>query len=150
MVVAALMTPYFRRLAGTAYVLRAVAVASVAAAVPVFLLGFAANISQAYGLLFLFSATFIIGTSLMPGMMQDIAPSALRARIIAVGMLLMVGGGSIGPVIVGVISDRMSGSPRGLIWALAVIAVTGFLVCAVLSRLMEAPYRRTVAAVSTA
>lgn len=150
MIVAALMTPWWRRLAGAAYVLRAITVASVGAAVPILVLGFAATISQAYVLVFVFSVMFINGTSLMPGMMQDIAPGELRARIIAVGMLLMVGGGSIGPVIVGVVSDRLSGSPRGLIWAIAAIGVTGFLVCAVLSRLMEPPYRRTVAAVSTA
>lgn len=150
MIVAAVLTPYWRRLAGTAYVLRAITVASVGAALPIFLLGFAASSSQAYALVFVFSALFITGTSLMPGMMQDIAPDALRARVIAVGMLLMVGGGSIGPVIVGFVSDRLSGSPRGLIWALAAVAVTGFLLCAVLSRLMEPPYRRTVAALSTA
>lgn len=150
MLVAAALTPYWRRLAGTAYVLRAITVASVGAAVPVFLLLFAQTIVQAYTLVFVFSAIFITGTSLMPGMMQDIAPAGLRARIIAVGMLLMVGGGSIGPVIVGLVSDRMSASPRGLIWALAAVAVTGFLICAVVSRLMEAAFRRTVAAVSTA
>jgi MFS family permease len=148
MLAATAITPYWRRIAGTALVLRAITFAAAGAAVPAFLLGFAANIWQAYALFFCLSAIFVSGTSLMPGMMQDIAPPALRSRVIAVGFVGVAAVGAISPALVGFISDRVSSNPRGLMWAIAATAPAGFLVCAALSRLLEGPYRRTVAAVA--
>jgi MFS family permease len=150
LVTAAIITPFWRRVAGTAYVLRAIAVASAGAAVPALLLVFAANTWQVYGLFFLFSAIFITGVALMPGMMQDITPPALRARVIAGGTVLFMVVGYVSPPLVGFISDRLSSSPRGLIWAIVAVTLTGLLLCAALSRFMEGPYRRTVAVIPTA
>ena len=150
LVTAVIITPYWRRVAGTAYVLRAIAVASAGAAVPALLLVFATNTWQVYGLFFVFSAVFITGVALMPGMMQDITPTVLRARVIAGGTVLFMVLGYVSPPLVGFISDRLSSNPRGLIWAIVAVTIAGLLLCAALARSMEAPYRRTVAAVSTA
>lgn len=149
-VVAAAMTPCWLRAAGTAYVLRAMRFATAGAAAPVFLLVFATDIWWAYALIFCYFAIFISGSSLMVGMMQDIAPPALRSRVIAVGFVGVAAVGSLSPPLVGFISDRVSGSPRGLIWAIAATAPVGFLVCSALCRLLEGPYRRTVAMVAAA
>lgn len=148
MLAATAITPFWRRIAGTAMVLRAITFASAGAAVPAFLLGFAPNIWAAYALFFCLSAIFVSGTSLMPGMMQDIAPPAIRSRIIAVGFVGVAAVGAISPPLVGFVSDKLSTNPRGLIWAIAATAPTGFLVCAVVSRLLEGPYKRTVAALA--
>jgi MFS family permease len=147
LVMATVLTPYLRRLAGTAFVLRAIALAAVAVAVPTLLLAFTTALWQAYILVSFFSASFVTGVALMPGMMQDVAPSALRARVIAGGTVLYMVLGYLSPPLVGFISDQMSGDPRGLMWAMVVTAITGFLACAALALFMEAPYRRTVAAV---
>ena len=148
LVMATIMTPYWRRTAGTAFVVRAISVASAGAAVPAFLLGFAANIWQAYVLFFFVGAIFVTGVALMPGMMQDVAPPALRTRVIAAGTVLFMVVGSLSPPLVGFISDHASGAPRGLMWAIVAVTVTGFLSCTILARFMEAPYRRTVEAIA--
>jgi len=145
---ASLLTPYWRRIAGTAFVLRAISFVAAAAVVPVALLPFAVHIWQAYALLVCFSAAFVTGAALMPGMMQDIAPPVLRTQVIAAGTVVFMGGSAIGPPLVGFISDRISGNPNGLMWAAAGTAAAGFAACAVLARFVEGPYRRAVAAVA--
>lgn len=149
LVTAVMITPYWRRVAGSAYVLRAIAVASAGSAVPALLLQFATTIWQVYALFFLFSTIFITGVALMPGMMQDITPPALRARVIAGGTVLFMVLGYISPPLVGFISDRLSSNPRGLIFAIVTVTITGLLLCAALARFMEAPYRRAVAVLAT-
>lgn len=150
LVLATLITPYWRKVAGTAFVLRAIGVAAAAAAVPVFLLGFAQTAVQAYALVFVFSILFITGVALMPGMMQDVAPAGLRARVIAAGTVVFMVLGAVSPPLVGFISDQFPGNPRALMWAVVGCAVGGFLVCSILARFMEEPYRRTVAVVAEA
>jgi hypothetical protein len=148
LVTANFITPIWRRIAGTAFVLRAISVAAAGTAVPTLLLPFATELWQAYVLFFCFSGIFITGVSLMPGMMQDVAPAELRARVIAAGTALFMVVGHVSPPLVGFISDQVSANPKGLLWAIAGVAVTGFLACAALARFMEGPYRRTVAAIA--
>jgi MFS family permease len=148
LVVTTLLTPFWKRVAGTAFVLRAISVAAVGVAVPTVLFAFATELWQAYALTACWSAIFVTGVALMPGMMQDVAPAALRTRVIAIGTVVFMVMGAIGSPIVGFLSDKVAGHPKGLMLALVTLAVAGYAACAVVARLVEGPYRRTVAEVA--
>jgi hypothetical protein len=148
LIMAAVITPYVRRVAGTAFVLRALSISAAAAAVPTFLFGFTTELWHNYVLISFWAASFVTGVALIPGMMQDIAPFALRTRVIAVGTTVNLCVGYLSPPLIGLISDQIPDNPRGLIWAMIALAGAGFVACAALARFMEAPYRRTVAAVA--
>ncbi|MDT9598716.1 MFS transporter [Sphingosinicella rhizophila] len=147
LVTASLLTPFWRKIAGTAYVLRAISVAAAGTAVPVFLLFFVTEILHVYILLFCLVVIFITGVALMPGMMQDIAPAPVRTRIMALGTVVYMLAGGMGSPVVGFVSDQLAADPRGLIWAIVSVSVPAFLACAALAHFMEKPYRRLVATV---
>jgi len=143
---AAVTASFWRRWAGTAAVPRARAVTSLLAIIPMLLIGVSASASQAYILIVVLVALVTTGAALSPTMLQDMAPPAIRARIISGVAITSAILGGIGPVAVGALSDAVAGHPRGLMWAIVTIATIGFLFCALCYRLVETPLRRTVAA----
>lgn len=83
--------------------------------------------------------------ALMPGILQSISPDALRARILA--FLGIVGGVATGlsPLLVGALSTVLEG-PRGIMTALVLVGVPGWLASFVLLTLVRTPYMTTIRA----
>jgi MFS family permease len=98
-----------------------------------------------YVLIGLSVSTVMGGASLIYTLMQDVAPAAVRGRMLSLFTLIYTASGGIGPILVGQISDHLSWSSHGLIWAIVGVAVPCLMLAAVASWLVERPYRRTVA-----
>lgn len=89
-------------------------------------------------------AAFGLATaSLMPGILQDISPQPLRARILA--MLGIANGISAGlsPFLVGVASDSISGT-RDVLTAIVVVGLPGWLASFALLSFVRMPMQRTI------
>ncbi|WP_219211490.1 MFS transporter [Variovorax boronicumulans] len=102
---------------------------------------------SAVGLYMLFGlqvATLIAGSVLAPTMLQDMAPAALRSRVIAIGTAVTVGLSSLSPVLVGALSDLVQAGDRGLLLAMASIGAAAFALSAAVLRTAEAPFAKTV------
>lgn len=102
---------------------------------------------SAVGLYLLFGlqvATLIAGSVLAPTMLQDMAPAALRSRVIAIGTAMTVGLSSLSPVLVGALSDLLQVGDRGLLLAMAGIGAAAFALSALVLRTAEAPFAKTV------
>lgn len=140
--------PLWKRLAGSAAVLRALQLAMALAIVPTLLLAFIKAPWQAFTLSALQMAIVVAGTAYSPTLLQDMTPPALRARLIAFASVIYVGFGAGSPMLVGALSDVSGTSPRGLLWAMVAVAVPGFTVSALLFRLSENSFRRTVASLN--
>jgi MFS-type transporter involved in bile tolerance (Atg22 family) len=86
----------------------------------------------------------IVGTligSLLPGILQGLAPPDLRGRVIALYGVISVLVQGLGVTLVGPISD-LSDNPRALLVAVAGLLTVAWAVCAFLMRLSERPYDR--------
>ena len=77
-------------------------------------------------------------------MLQDMAPAALRSRVIAIGTAVTVGLSSLSPVLVGALSDLVQAGDRGLLLAMASIGAAAFALSAAVLRTAEAPFAKTV------
>ncbi len=84
--------------------------------------------------------------ALMPGMLQQIAPPALRARLISIlGIVGALASGA-APILVGAVSDLLA-APRGILTAIVIVSVPGWLIAALLLTLARRPFLATAAAV---
>ncbi|MDT9598741.1 MFS transporter [Sphingosinicella rhizophila] len=146
LVLAMILTPVWRRLAGTAFALRAISYAAILLILPALLLPFTTAIWQAYALVFILPIIFVPAASLMPSMMVDIVPAPVRTRAASIGSLFLFSQAIASPLI-GYVSDQMVGVERGLMWAMAMVGVPAYVACFLLARFMESRYRRTVAIV---
>jgi MFS family permease len=107
---------------------------------------FVTNASQAYVLV---GVQMIAGTligSLLPDIIQAISPPELRGRITALYGVISVITTGIGISIVGPLSDLMRGNPRGLLVAMSLLLSISWLVGALLMKLAERPFERTLMA----
>ena len=86
------------------------------------------------------------GTLLFPMALQDMSPSSVRGRIIAIAIVLNIVVGSLGPAVVGAVSDRLKGQPDGLLLAMTGTAVVALVVSAGLLIPLLGRYEATVAA----
>lgn len=113
------------------------------AIVPTTLLGFVTAPWQA---LLVVAIQLAVGTgaaSLMPGILQEIGPAALRARIIAFLSIVGALAQGLSPLLVGALSPLIEG-PRGLLIAIVVVGTPGWLVAALLLRRAEEPFMITL------
>lgn len=97
-------------------------------------LGLATSSSQALALVAAFLLLTCVANALIPTMLQDLLPSALRARCFAVYSFLIAAFCALGPVLSGAVSDRLAGG--NLLLAIGVVAVPALAVavlCAGLS-----------------
>jgi cyclophilin family peptidyl-prolyl cis-trans isomerase/predicted MFS family arabinose efflux permease len=94
---------------------------------------------QAYVIVGQQMALAVMVGSLVPTMLQDLAPAGLRARTISIYTILggLLGGASV--LIIGAFSDSTS-DPRGLLMAAVATAVPAWLFAAVLMRAAEKPF----------
>ena len=103
---------------------------------------------QAYVLLGLVAAATTMGTALTPTLLQDLAPAALRGRIIAIVGLAYTSFSSLAPILTGALSDVLSSHPRGLLLAILAVSAPALLIAFGVLRLVERPLRRTIKAYS--
>jgi len=133
-----------------------------AAPVRVLTLGYAAAALISIALLFVRSGTdvfvllgvllvpLICGAVVLPNVLQEVAPSHLRARVIG---LLAMGGlpfAVLGPLAIGVISDAVKSVPNGLAMAIVAATMTGCLLGAALLRATEPAFVRLIKTVNPA
>lgn len=86
--------------------------------------------------------------SLLPNVIQGLAPSPLRGRVTAIYSIASVITSGFGITAVGWFSDALIGNPRGLLIAMSSVLAGCWLLGAILMRLAERPYERTFAAVA--
>lgn len=86
------------------------------------------------------------GTLLYPTLLQELTPAPLRARLVSISVTFNIGLGSLGPAIVGAISDRLQHRPDGLLVSMAGVATLAMGAAVLLLIPMAAGYTRTVAA----
>lgn len=136
-------------LGGRHRAIRALALARIFVALtpaPAVFLPLVASPLQAYVLAAVQGALGIASSSLIPGLLQDLAPPHLRSRILA---LLGIANGlalAVSPMAIGAISSRLPG-PRGVINAITLVSLPSLLASAFLIALAARPYAATVAAV---
>ncbi|WP_066816453.1 MFS transporter [Sphingomonas mali] len=116
------------------------------APIPAAFLPFVSSTLQAYVLAAVIGMAGIAASSLMPGLLQDVAPPHLRSRVLALlgitnGMALAVS-----PVAIGALSSLMTG-PRGMLQAMTIVALPSLIASALFIALARAPYAATVGAV---
>jgi MFS family permease len=116
------------------------------APLPALFLPFAMSPFQAYVVATILGATGVAASSLMPGLLQDLAPSHLRSRVLAIlgitnGLALAVS-----PIAIGAISSLIAG-PRGVLYAITIVSFPFLVASAVLISLAPRPYAATVRAI---
>jgi hypothetical protein len=75
------------------------------------------------------------------------APAHIRGRVIAIGGLIGITFQSLGPVLVGVVSDRIAQGPNALLWSIMVVAAPAYLIGAFFLQFAAPTLLRTLAAV---
>lgn len=94
-------------------------------------------------------AALIGGSSLMPTLVQDLAPASLRGRMFAMSTMVATVFQVISPVVVGLLSDRVFVQSDGLMLSTAAIGLAGFTLAVLGLKLAEKHIVRTADAVRT-
>lgn len=102
---------------------------------------------QGYGLMGLMMFACTLLGSILPNMLQDMAPAPLRARVIALYQIFFGFTGGIAPTLVGWVSDGIGGE-RGLLIAQTLVAVPAWIAGLLLLRFAERPFERLTDAVA--
>jgi len=123
---------------------RVIAIGCLCAALLAPTLLIAASATQLYCVVALQLAAVMAGVILYPTGMQDIAPPHLRSRVISIGVFVTILQ-CLGLVLVGVLSDFLGNSPRGLALAIVAVEMLGFGLSAVVLKVSEASFARTTA-----
>ena len=90
------------------------------------------------------------GTMVSPGLLQDLAPTHLRSRMIAICVVVATAISAGGPPLVGAISDALKPDSHGLLLAAVAVGVVGTVSACLIFLLAERPYKRTVDALASA
>lgn len=135
---------------GHATPLRVISTGLVLSAVVSALLTLATSATHVY-VLFGFQVAFLISaTVVIPTMLQDMSPTPLRTRVIALATMVGVVLAAASPILVGLVSDLLHRPADGLALAVAGVAATSLVLGAVLLRSAEGRFVRTVASVTPA
>jgi len=105
-------------------------------------LTFANTVTQAYTIIFFFSAGATATMSLSPTLLQLVSPAEIRGRIIAIGGLFSVMFSAVTPLLVGIVSDILPDWDNTLIVAMITVCAP----CLVLSALIIKYGESTLAA----
>ena len=124
--------------------------AMVAAGPTLILSPLAQSSSQLLGLVGCQVAAGTLVGSLLPNVLQDLAPPALRGRVFAIYAVLIAPTSGLSIVTVGRLSDLLHVGPRAVLYATAIVGVPAWIVGAALLRLAQGPFVRTVAGVRAA
>ena len=99
----------------------------------------------------LFGLLMLVGTgigSLIPTMLQDMAPTYLRARMLAINTVITGLVGGIAPTCVGWASTALGTEPRMLVVAMTIVALPSWIIAILLFRTGEKPFARLVSDVA--
>ena len=129
---------------GTFLQIRAMSTAAFLCIFTSFALGFAQSANQIYVIQAVQLLCLTAANMLYPTVLQNLAPDALRARVIAIQITVNVGFGAAAGPLVGLVSDQMSDDPRGLITAASAVACVGLIISTLLFRWCESTYCETV------
>jgi MFS family permease len=97
---------------------------------------------QVFALVGLMMTAATIMGSMSPNILQDLAPTSLRARVMAIYTMIYVPFGGLSVLAGGALSD-MIGGPRSLLWAMCILCAPTWLLAVILFRLAERPFERT-------
>lgn len=78
------------------------------------------------------TGAMIGGNSLMPTLLQDLAPARMRGRVFSLSTVIITVFQVISPIGVGLLSDHVFAQPDGLLLSSVALSATGFLIAAVL------------------
>lgn len=113
---------------------------------PAALLPFTTSPLQAYLVAGVQGALGIAASSLMPGVLQNLAPPPLRSRVLALLGIVNALALAASPLAIGALSGLIEG-PRGMLQAIAVVSLPSLILSAVLMMLAPAPYAATLRAI---
>jgi predicted MFS family arabinose efflux permease len=91
-------------------------------------------------------AFVVSGTMLYPTALQELAPTHLRARMVALMSVVLLAFGATAPPLVGLLSDAMKAVPNGLLLATVALSATGLLSTTLLMIICSRSYAATVKA----
>lgn len=113
---------------------------------PAALLPFTTSPLQAYLVAGVQGALGIAASSLMPGVLQNLAPPPLRSRVLALLGIVNALALAASPLAIGGLSGLIDG-PRGMLQAIAVVSLPTLILSALLMMLAPAPYAATLRAI---
>jgi hypothetical protein len=131
---------------GPAAALRIIMLGNLTAALLSTLLLFTRSANDAFMLLALLVVPLISGAVLLPNVLQDAAPSHLRARTIALLTMASLPFGVLGPLVVGMLSDALKSVPNGLAISIVATTLVGGCLGALVLRFTEGPFVRLMRA----
>lgn len=108
----------------------------------------ARDASQFYMLVGVQAAIETAGSIVSPTLLQDLAPSHLRSRMISLCVVIAMGINALMPILVGMISDALAPAPNALMVAAVAVGVAGTFGASLIFALAETPYKRTADAVA--
>jgi len=113
---------------------------------PAALLLFTASAFQAYCIAAVQGALGIAASSLMPGVLQNLAPPHLRSRVLALLGIVNALALAASPLAIGWISGLIEG-PRGMLYAITIVSLPSLIVSAILMAFAPRPYAATLRAI---
>ncbi len=106
----------------------------------------AQSVNQLFMVLGLQLTFLMAGSMLFPTALQDMTPTALRARLIAIVIMVNIVLSSLAPAAVGFVSDQLKGRPDGLLLAAVGTGAAALLVSTVILAFCSLRYVGTVLA----
>lgn len=113
---------------------------------PAALLPFTTSPFQAYCVAALQGTMGVAASSLMPGVLQNLAPAHLRSRVLALLGIVNALALAVSPLAIGAISGSIAG-PRGMLLAITIVSLPALIASAVLIALAPRPYAATIRAI---
>ena len=113
------------------------------ACLPAMCLPFISSPLQAYVIVATQGAILVASSALMPGVIQDLAPSHLRSRVLSLLGIMNGLALAISPLAVGLISGLITG-PRGLLYSITLVGLPSLVGAAILLMVAWRPYANTV------
>ena len=93
-----------------------------------------------------FLTIVMAGTMLFPLALQDLTPSPIRGRMVSISVTFNIVLGSLGPVVVGAVSDQLKDQANGLMIAVVCVSCLAMIVSTLLLLPLQRQYLRTVEA----
>lgn len=144
------IVPRFRARYGVRLPVMVIAITAVLSGLCLIGMIFATSANMLFLIYVAFGTFAAVGSMLYPTAMQEMAPNHLRARVVALIGIVAFAFIAAGPIIVGAISDTISGRPDGLLLSIVgvgvVALVSGGLLLTICSRFVVA----TIAAANAA
>lgn len=113
---------------------------------PAAVLPFTTSAFQAYCIAGAQGALGIAASSLMPGLLQNLAPAHLRSRVLALLGIVNALALAVSPLAIGAISGTIEG-PRGMLNAITIVSLPSLIASAILMALAPRPYAATLRAI---